>query len=109
MEPTPESIDFLIRRDDEREEVERVKPFWKRTPATPSTIVKILISVLMISSTFFCAGVIIGYSQLYPVLISSGVLHEKYCHNTNFTASAVCPDQNVALTVLFFYRSLVRI
>lgn len=71
-------------------------PTWKR----------MLITGIQLSMTLITAGVIIGYGQLYPLLIDSGVYHSK-CGNT--PNSDVCDAQNSALSQLFTVGASVSI
>lgn len=66
-----------------------VMPMWKRTTITA-------VQLLM---TLLTAGVIIGYGQLYNMLVDKGVYHSKCDPGTDLTD--VCADQATALSQLF--------
>jgi len=74
-----------------------VMPMWKRTSITAIQLVM----------TMLTAGVIIGYGQLYGMLVDAGVYHDKCPANTD--DSNVCPEQATALDQLFNIGASVSI
>lgn len=79
-----------------------VMPMWKRASITA-------IQLLM---TLLTAGVIIGYGQLYPMLVDAGVYKGK-CppsdQNSNSSSSTTCFAQETALDQLFNVGASVSI
>lgn len=72
-----------------------VMPMWKRT----------VITAVQLTMTLITAGVIIGYGQLFPMLVDSGVYHDKCDPGT--PTSDMCPKQVAALDQLFFIGASV--
>eukprot|EP01120_Amphizonella_sp_Union-15-10_P008466 TRINITY_DN3052_c0_g1_i1.p1 TRINITY_DN3052_c0_g1~~TRINITY_DN3052_c0_g1_i1.p1 ORF type:complete len:440 (+),score=58.88 TRINITY_DN3052_c0_g1_i1:94-1413(+) len=63
----------------------------------PTGLKKHLFAFANIFVTFMTAGVIVGYSQLYPLMIDSGVYHDR-C--PKFTVK-VCTNQTIELNSMF--------
>eukprot|EP01125_Pyxidicula_operculata_P005006 TRINITY_DN1846_c0_g1_i1.p1 TRINITY_DN1846_c0_g1~~TRINITY_DN1846_c0_g1_i1.p1 ORF type:complete len:445 (+),score=49.90 TRINITY_DN1846_c0_g1_i1:60-1394(+) len=59
----------------------------------------VLLVVLYVIVIFFTAGVIIGYGQLYPMLVESEVFHWE-CNST-VSWNQTCPEQQLALDDMF--------
>lgn len=80
-----------------------VMPMWKRATITG-------VQLLM---TLITAGVIIGYGQLYPMLVDAGVYKDKCSgynyHSSNSTSATTCPLQETALDQLFNVGASVSI
>lgn len=81
-----------------------VMPMWKRATITA-------VQLLM---TLLTAGVIIGYGQLYPMLIDAGVYKDKCpqtdsSQNSNSSSATTCSAQETALDQLFNIGASVSI